>query len=50
VKKAIRYALIAVLAVWVVQDPTSAAHLASNVLHWFAQAGHSVSTLASHIH
>lgn len=49
-KKLVKYLALALLAVWVVQDPTGAAALVGHVLAWFAQAGHSLSALASHIH
>lgn len=46
-KKPVRWLLFAVLAVWVIQDPAGAAHLAHQVIAWLTGAAHSVSTLAS---
>lgn len=46
-KKAIRYLLLAVLAVWVFTDPTGAAALARHAMAGLSAAAHSLSTLAS---
>jgi hypothetical protein len=50
VKKVVKYLALALLAVWVVQDPNGAAALAQVIIGWFAHAAHSLSTLASNIH
>jgi hypothetical protein len=47
VKKPIRWLLFAVLAVWVIQDPSAAAHLAHQAITWLTSAAHSLSTLTS---
>jgi hypothetical protein len=41
------YALLAVIAWWVIQDPTSAAHFVHSLGRGFTHAAHSLSTLAS---
>ena len=46
-KKLIRWLMIAVAVIWVVQDPSAAAHLAHQVLSWLTSAAHSLSTLAA---
>ena len=46
-KKAIRYLVIAVIAVWVFKDPASAAALAHHVMAGLTHAAHSLSDLAS---
>ena len=45
-KKLIRYLVIAVVVMWVVTDPTSAAAFAHKAAHAIGQAAHSLSTLA----
>jgi hypothetical protein len=49
VKKLVKYAALALLVVWAVQDPNGAAALAQALIGWFAHAARSVSTLTSHI-
>ena len=45
-KKLIRYIVIAVLAVWVITNPTSAAAAARKAEAAISKAAHSLSTLA----
>lgn len=45
--KFIRYLVIALAVIWVVQDPTGAAHLWHQIAAWLSHAAHSLSTLAS---
>jgi hypothetical protein len=45
VKKAIRWVIIAVLIVWVVQNPDDAANVAHQAMAWLSQAAHSLTTL-----
>jgi hypothetical protein len=49
VKKALKWVIIAGLAVWVVNNPGSAAHLAHHALAWLSQAGHALTTLTGHL-
>jgi hypothetical protein len=49
VKKILRWAVIAVLVLWVVNNPDSAAHLAHQVMAGLTHAGHSLSTLTSRL-
>jgi len=46
VKRYAVWALIAVIAWWIVQDPTSAAHFAHGIGRAFSHAARSLSTLA----
>jgi hypothetical protein len=47
VKKAVRYLVIAVIAVWLFEDPSGAAALAHHVMAGLTHAAHSLSDLAS---
>jgi hypothetical protein len=47
VKKALRWLLIAVLALWLIQNPAQAAHLAHAAMHGLSHATHAVSVLVS---
>jgi hypothetical protein len=47
VSKLLRYALIVIVAAWVINDPHSAALAVHKLLHLLTQAGHSLSQLAS---
>jgi hypothetical protein len=47
VKKGIRWLVVVVAVVWVLQDPSGAAHLAHQIAAWLTHAAHSLSTLGS---
>jgi hypothetical protein len=47
VKKLIRWLVIAVVAVWVFEDPSGAAALAHHALSGLTHAAHSLSSLAA---
>jgi hypothetical protein len=44
-KKLAKWALIALVAWWAIQDPASAAHLVHTVLQGFTHAAHSLSMM-----
>lgn len=46
-RKLIRYLVIAVLVLWVVKDPSGAAHLAHQSMAALAAAAHSLSAVAA---
>lgn len=46
-KKLIRWVVLAAVAMWVIQDPASAATLAHHALSGLTRAAHSLSTLAA---
>jgi hypothetical protein len=46
-KKAVRYAVIAVLIAWLITDPASATEAAHKLAHLLSQAAHGLSALAS---
>lgn len=46
-KKLIRWLVVALVAVWVFQDPAGAAALAHHAITGLTHAAHSLSTLAS---
>jgi hypothetical protein len=50
VKRIVRWLLIAVVAVWVLNDPASAAALARDALALIEHAARSVSALAAGLH
>jgi hypothetical protein len=47
VKKAVRWLVIAVVVVWVIQDPAGATALAHRAVAALAHAAHSIAVLAS---
>jgi hypothetical protein len=49
VKKALKWVIIAGVAVWVVQNPGNAAHLARHVLARLSQTGHALTTLTGNL-
>jgi hypothetical protein len=49
VKKLIRYVLIIVAALWLIQNPAQAAHLARSAEHGLTHAAHSLSVIASNL-
>jgi choline-glycine betaine transporter len=49
VKKVVRWVIVVVVVVWVVQNPDSAAHLAHQIESWLSQAGRSLTTLTGNL-
>lgn len=49
IKKLAWYAFIIVVVLWLIKNPTGAAHLAHQVMHGLGQAATSLSSIASNL-
>jgi hypothetical protein len=49
VKKFVRWLIVVVVVIWVVQNPAAAAQFGHTAMGWFGQAGHALTTLTSNL-